>query len=151
MNAPGFQVEYNASGATLRAGGLAFSAWALAAQLTGADALASADPDGDGQTNFAEYVFNTDPKSGNQSPGTVNQETIEGQAWLTLNYRRWDDRISAGVIYSAEGSAEMSSWSAAGVIEEVNPAAPVISGSVAYRCRVPMNGPIKFLHVKAHN
>ena len=151
VNAPGFQVEYNAGGATLRAGGLAFSAWALAAQLTGADALASADPDGDGQTNFAEYVFNTDPKSGNQSPGIVNQETVEGQPWLTLNYRRWDDRISAGVIYSAEGSAEMSSWSAAGVIEEVNPAAPVISGSVAYRCRVPMNGPIKFLHVKAHN
>jgi|GEM_PF-5968157 len=151
VNAPGFQVDYSAGGATLRVGGLNYSAWALAAQLTGNEALASADPDGDGQTNFAEYVFNTNPKAGNASPGTVTQETIEGQRWLTLNYRRWDDRVSAGVIYSAEGSAAMANWNTTGVIDEINPTAPVISGSVAYRCRALVGGPVKFLHVKAHN
>ncbi len=44
--------------------GTPFQQWAAGKQLAGADALATADPDNDGQTNLEEFAFDGDPKSG---------------------------------------------------------------------------------------
>ena len=74
---------------------------------------------------------------------------IDGRDWLTESYRRYDDRIAEGVIYIPEGSSGLGGWGTAGIIDEVDPDAPVIPGSTAYRCRVPIGGTIHFLHVRA--
>ena len=39
----------------------------------------TADPDGDGMTNFAEYAFNTNPTAGNASPQSSGMTVIGGQ------------------------------------------------------------------------
>jgi autotransporter-associated beta strand protein len=43
--------------------------------LTGDDALGTADPDGDGQSNDAEFAFGTDPTSGTSSQTSLVDET----------------------------------------------------------------------------
>ena len=152
MNAPGFEVDYTPGGATLRAAAvtpLTFDAWAASNGLTGANALPGADPDGDGQTNFFEYVHNTNPKAGSGAPQSAGITEIGGTRWLTLGYRRWADREAAGVSYTPEGGSALGGWLAAGIIDEVDPNAPVIPGSIACRCRVPVGSSLKFLRVKA--
>ena len=151
VQAPGFAVEYSPGSALLRAGnsGLGFEDWAADHGLAGANAFADADPDGDGIGNFLEYAFNTDPKVRSVNPVASSVETIEGQAWVTLRYRVWQDRIDAGLGYHAERSANLGEWNTTGLVEEVDESAPVVEGSEARRCRVAMNGTKDFLRVRA--
>ncbi len=128
----------------------AFADWAAMSGLTGAAALPAADPDGDGQTNFFEFAFHGDPIAVSPAPQSGGLVSIGGQFWLTLSYRRWADRGAAGVIYLPQ-LFPPDAWTGDGIIDEVDPAAAVIAGSIAYRCRV-MIDPVKslqFLRVKA--
>ncbi len=85
-----------------------------------------------------------------RSAGTLNSTlTVGGTPWLILTYRRWTDREAAGVIYTALGAASLSGWGTSGIIDEVDPDAPVIPGSIACRCRVPVGGVLRFLRVRA--
>ena len=130
-------------------GGQSFAAWATAAGLSGADALSGADPDKDGQTNFREYAFNTSPTLAGPAPDSFGTTDIGGEQWLTVRYRRWTERQAAGVTYTPEGGSSLDDWDSAAIVDEADPAAPVIAGSTARRCRVPMDGTIRFLRVKA--
>lgn len=148
----GFSAEYTGTTATLRAGAAAqtFDQWAASKGLTGANALPGADPDKDGYSNFFEYVHNMSPTAASGPPDTTGAEKIGGQEFLTLKYRRYDDREAAGVTYTPQTGPTLGNWGTAGIIEEVDPTAPVIPGSTACRCRVPITpNEEKFLRVKA--
>jgi hypothetical protein len=151
VQAPGFGVEYSPASALLRAGnsGLGFEDWAVDHGLTGANAFSDADPDRDGIGNFLEYAFNTDPNVKSAQPVVSSVEAIEGQPWVTLHYRVWQDRVDAGLGYHAERSANLGGWNTAGLVDELDAAAPVVEGSEARRCRVPMTGAKDFLRVRA--
>ena len=90
------------------------------------------------------------PTAASGPPDNAGTVDIGGQKFLALNYRRWADREAAGVTYTPQTGTGLGAWDTAGIIEEVDPNAPVIAGSTACRCRVPIAGTDeKFLRVKA--
>ena len=148
----GFAADYTSTSATLRAvaAGLPFDDWAASKGLTGPNALPGSDPDNDGYSNFFEYVHNMNPAAASGPPENAGTTTIDGQQFLTLHYRRYTDREAAGVTYTPQTGSSLGDWGTAGIIEELDPDAPVIPGSTACRCRVPIaGGDEKFLRVKA--
>jgi hypothetical protein len=150
VNAPGFSVEYSGSSATLRANaaGLTFADWGEANNLEGADALPDADPDRDGQVNFLEYAFNSDPNAPGASPVSHGLLETAGDTWLVLRYRRWQDRIDAGVLYQPQASPDLGAWDGVGVLDETDPDAPLLPGSEARRCRIPVGESDRFLRLE---
>ena len=154
----GFTGTYTATTASLRAAaaGQTFEQWLAASGFTAAEIAnplitgPNADPDGDGLTNFFEYVHNTNPRTGSGAPQQASLVEVGGQPFLALKYRRWADREAAGVTYTPQTGTSLDNWGTTGIIEEVDPDAPVIPGSTACRCRVPIAaGQEKFLRVKA--
>ena len=53
------------------------------------------------------------------------------------------------MIYTPEGGITLGDWDSPGIIDEVDPDAPVIPGSIACRCRVPVGGVLRYLRVSA--
>lgn len=147
---PGFEVVYQPNSITLRAtaAGLAYDQWAADHQLTGDDALKSADFDRDGLNNLLEYAFNTDPKLANPNPLSHGKLNISGQIWLVLRYRVWQDRTDAGLTYQPERSANLSGWNLTGLIDETDPDATPMAGSSARRCRVSLGSGREFLRLR---
>jgi hypothetical protein len=126
---------------------LDLATWAAAHNLTGDDALADADSDGDGSPNLVEYALNMNPNQPDTAPVTSGIESHSGGDWLVLHYRRWQDRVNAGLVYQPAASTNLAAWSSAGIIDEPDPQAPVINGSEARRCRVQKNGGRSFLRL----
>ena len=127
---------------------LSYEDWADDHSLTGNDALPGSDPDKDGNDNFTEYVLNMNPSVGDAVPLTKSVETHGGTRWIIIRYRTWDSRIAAGVGYHPETSTNLIDWHDTGIVDEVDPGAPVISGSEARWCRVPLDQAKKFLHLR---
>ena len=67
--------------------------------LTGDDALGTADPDGDGQSNDAEFAFGTDPTSGTSQQTRTVRET----GTLKLIYLQRD----LGVTYTVKSFTDL--------------------------------------------
>lgn len=151
VQASGFAVEYSGGSALLRAGntGLGFEAWAASRGLNGINAQSGADPDRDGVTNFLEYAFNTDPSLHSPNPVSVTTENIGGQKWITIRYRRWQDRVDAGLSYLPRRSSNLSTWDSAGIVDEADPAAAPVAGSEARRCRVLLGSGKNFMRLNA--
>ena len=114
----------------------------------GADRASDADPDHDGVGNLLEYAFNTDPMVHSAHPVSSAVVTIASQKWLVVKYRRWQDRIDAGLGYHPEHSENLGSWNTTGVTDEVDPDEPVIAGSEARRCRIPLGAGKDFLRLR---
>lgn len=55
-----------------------FGDWAQSAGLSGANAAAGADPDGDGRSNLAEFLFGSSPNDKNSSPKFPVKEEFVG-------------------------------------------------------------------------
>jgi hypothetical protein len=127
--------------------GLDFNTWAEMNDLHGADASCSADKDRDGCCNMVEYALNMDPRAADMPPMQCTRETIGGVSWLMIRYRRWDDRISAGLNYEGEWSENLSTWSKVGIIDETDTAAPLVAGSAARICLIQADVPKKFLRL----
>lgn len=86
-----------------------FDSWALEYKLSEANALASADPDGDGWSNAQEYAFGLVP---NVAGGTlVNVESSGSGVKITYLQR-------SGVTYTVRSSADLAAW----ITERVSPA-----------------------------
>jgi hypothetical protein len=126
---------------------LDFATWASNHGLTGDDALPGGNRDRDGSVNLVEYALNMDPEVPDVPPLTSGVEVIQGSDWLVIHYRRWDDRLNAGLVYQAETSTDLVDWSPLGVIDEADPEALEIAGSEPRRCRVHLTGGRKFLHL----
>ena len=69
--------------------------------LTGDEAAATADPDGDGWSNFQEYAFGLDPQV---ASGNLVEVTQSG-ANFRISYLRRD-----GIDYAIEESADLTTW-----------------------------------------
>lgn len=106
------------------------------------------DPDHDGLLNWVEYAFNLNPKSGTGQPVASSVETIGGERWLVIRYRRWSGPITAGITYQGEWSINLTSWSRIGVIDEFDVAAPTVSDSEPRRARVLASEPEKFMRLQ---
>lgn len=147
---PGFTVEYSANTVSLRAveSGLGYGAWAVAHGLQGDDALPGADTDGDGIANFLEYALNLDPNLRGGLPVILSEVVIDQDAWLVLRYRRWLDRMVAGVNYVPERAEHLGGWTSDQLIDEPDPDAGVIQGSEARRARIPLAGSAGFLRLR---
>ena len=86
-----------------------YNTWATAENgLSGADALSSADPDGDGVSNLLEYAFVTDP--GAASSQTSPAELGEDAGVFTMNYRRRTDAAARGLRYTVEAGLDLEGW-----------------------------------------
>jgi hypothetical protein len=131
-------------------GGLDFATWAEMNDLHGADASCSADKDRDGCCNMVEYALNMDPRAADRPPMQCTREDSGGLSWLMIRYRRWDNRISAGLNYEGEWSENLSNWSKVGIIDETDAAAPLVAGSTARICRIQADVPKKFLRLGFH-
>jgi hypothetical protein len=130
---------------------LDYETWAENHSLTGDDALAGADPDKDGTNNFIEYALNMNPTIADSVPLTNSVEDHSGESWLVLRYQVWENRVGAGLSYIPETSFDLADWHEAGMIDALDPSAPVISGSEARRCRVRLNSSKQFLHLRFTN
>ena len=78
-----------------------------------------ADPDGDGQTNFAEWALGgTNPTDANDTPAIVyTTYTDEDGSWLVLSHARLIGGVAnasiyenAGAVYEVLGSGDLSGW-----------------------------------------
>jgi autotransporter-associated beta strand protein len=113
--------------------------------LTGNDALGTADPDGDGQSNDAEFAFGTDPSNGwSQQTSLVNEPGI-----IKLIYLQRD----SGVTYTVKSFSDLSTPFDDGV--EVTPVASdpqpdgLPEGYTQYEASLSTSSGKGFLRVKA--
>jgi hypothetical protein len=68
----------------------------------------SDDPDGDGQDNFTEFAFGTDPRDPKSFSSIQTQLTSKGQErFLTLSFRR---RAGSILDYLIEASPDLKVW-----------------------------------------
>ncbi len=124
-----------------------YAAWASTRGLTGNDAAATADPDGDGLINWLEFAFNLNPKAGNERPVAASVERIGGESWLVMRYRRWAGPVDAGILYQPEASRDLAAWSSSGIIDEFDSNATPVSTSEPRRCRILTSESKKFLRL----
>ena len=78
-------------------------------ETSAAQALDSADPDGDGQLNLLEYALGTDPLTVSGSPFTI-ERAGDGSLWLMYPRRTG----FSGLRYTILQSDDLVSWSAVG-------------------------------------
>jgi autotransporter-associated beta strand protein len=77
-----------------------YDAWTASFSLSGNDALASADPDGDGFANLIEFAFSSSPVAANGAPWTV----ARAGNFLTLSFNHPAD---SGLTYEVEATNDL--------------------------------------------
>jgi hypothetical protein len=89
-----------------------YQQWKTIHGLTGDDALADADPDGDGNVNFLEYALGTNPGVSDSRPVTF---TSSG-SYLTLSATK--NSAATDIVWGAEVSGDLFSWSPATITRD---------------------------------
>jgi hypothetical protein len=124
--------------------------------LSGADLLSTADPDGDGVTNFWEYACNLNPSMGDNAPleagsGTAGLPLVElrngaGGERLVIEYLR---RTSAGLAHAAQFGDDLDagSWGLGGV-ETISPIDPTFERVVREDIYTVSEAPRRFARLR---
>ncbi len=81
-----------------------YAAWAAAAGLTGAEALLSADPDGDGLANLLEYALGGSPLQPSTAPAP-SVTLSDGAGAFSHRHSK-----TAAVTFAYETSTDLSTW-----------------------------------------
>jgi hypothetical protein len=81
-----------------------FASWASGYSLTGEQASATADPDGDGLNNLLEYALGSTPDSSASRPNLASQIS-DSKLQITFTPQRSD------VTYTIEASSDLTTWS----------------------------------------
>jgi fibronectin-binding autotransporter adhesin len=97
-------LTFNGTDLQLTLSAVPFANWATQHGLTGADALATADPDFDGLQNLIEYAVGTSPSSSTSTPWMIT--TASG--YLTLSIIK--STAASGVTWSAQSSGDLVTW-----------------------------------------
>ena len=106
----------------------------------------SADPDGDGYSNFSEWAFDMNPSSGSLSPVSTTGSILaadpaDGGAmklFPTITFTRRTD--SAPLVYTAEQSPDLSDWDNGTVLISTTPVVGAQKETVVYRSSIPLSG-----------
>ncbi len=101
-------------------------------------AALTADPDGDGQNNFTEYAFATDPKSQNAAAAPVGSSvTIGPDTFQTITFKRPKNALD--VTYTIEASSDLAATSWTALANLTSTATDLGNGQeqVTYRDTVP--------------
>ncbi len=123
-----------------------YSTWAdTTHSLTGDDALAGSDPDGDGVKNIVEFALNGNPTSGSNNglTSTLIQDASSPELTCTLAVRDGATFTSGaggsqtatvdGVIYTVQGSVDLSGFTSAvsviGSASDTAPGLPSLAGT----------------------
>ena len=99
----------------------AFDSWCTGYGLSGSNAAKTADPDGDGLVNLAEYALGGNPTNAAGGLGpTVSTTNTNGTNWLRFAYRaRTND---GGLVIQPEFKVSLTetNWSTNGVVQKVS-------------------------------
>ena len=94
--------------------------------LDGDQVAADDDADGDGVSNIAEILLNTDPSDGGEEPTSTGSTTIEGNEFVLEFVRLMPEKTPAGISIVVQSSSDLSptSWTAVPDLEsELEPSA----------------------------
>lgn len=94
-----------------------YAGWVASWPLSGDDALVTADPDGDGLSNFVEFALGLAP----HTPDAAGLPTLKIEGGQAV-FRFTRPKIITGVTYLVQTSTDLVSWSEAG-------SAPVVEAS----------------------
>jgi len=122
----------------------AYAAWLAGyPSLTGNNALATADPDGDGMSNLAEYALGGDPTSAASAPIPTAGTSTSGGTFLTLSFLRARSELT----YVVQGSNDLVTWTDLATNPgTVNPVTPVTFTDTV---NIPTGNPARrFLRLK---
>lgn len=114
--------------------------------LTGASALRTADPDGDGLNNFGEWAFDLDPLDGGGAATRAGDaitapDPADGnivKMWPTIRFARRTD--APNVTYVVEYSTNLTSWTAGGTLVGTESSGEAGSEIAVFRAAVPLTG-----------
>ena len=131
------------------------ASWLIQNNLTGNDALPTADIDFDGLDNLLEYALGLDPRSADGAVGEAGKVDVSGLFYATLTYERPSgSETRSDIIYTGERSTTLQpiSWDANTVIEHsVLPSGLELFETVTLRSTVSMDAPgnqPEFLHLR---
>jgi autotransporter-associated beta strand protein len=136
-------------------GAVTFGSWASAHNLSGASAALTADPDGDGFSNLAEYAFGRDPNAADGGALVQTQiVTVAGSKYLGLTYTRpAGPNAATDITYTPQRTTDLAvQWSSADVVVQSIAPGPGTLETLTVRSTHPMNTMTKeFLRVSVSN
>lgn len=123
--------------------------------LTGTSAARTADLDGDGLNNFAEWAFDRDPFAATGAPATAASavaapDPADGnivKMWPTIRFTRRTD--APQITYVIEYSTDLAAWTVGGTLVATESSGEAGSELAIYRAGIPLAGASVFLRVRA--